>query len=52
MLHTYIYHQLHDKGKDPTDINVLHLRILTNIFKICKIQNDEINIVLNIVTAV
>jgi hypothetical protein len=32
-----------------TDINVLHLCVLTNIFKIIKIQQDDIHIVLNIV---
>ena len=33
-----------------TDINLLQLRILTDIFKISKIPKDEIHIVLNIVT--
>jgi len=28
----------------PTDINVLQLRILTKIFKIFKIQKDEVHI--------
>jgi hypothetical protein len=46
-----MYHQLHNKRKKATNINVLQLWILTNIFKIFKIQKDEIHIVLNIVTA-
>jgi len=36
---------------ETTDNNTLQLGILTNIFKIFKIQNEEIHIVLNIVTA-
>jgi response regulator of citrate/malate metabolism len=40
----------HNEKQEPTDINVLQLRALTNIFKIFKIQKDKINIVLNIVT--
>jgi len=48
--HIYIAN-IHNKRQEPTDINVLQLRILTNIFKILKIQKDEIHIVLNIVTS-
>jgi len=32
-----------------TNINVLQLRTVTNIFKILKIQKDEMHLVLNIV---
>ena len=41
----------HSEKQGPTDINVIQLRVLTNIFKMFKIQKDEINIGLNIVTA-
>jgi hypothetical protein len=41
---------IHNKKQEPTDINVLKLRVLTDIFTIFKIQNDEINIVLKTVT--
>jgi len=34
-----------------TNINVLQLRNVTNIFKILKIQKDEIHMVLNTVAA-
>ena len=40
-----------NKRQEPTDINVLQLMILTNIFKILHIQKDKIHTVLNIVTA-
>ena len=39
------------KKQEPTEINMLKLSILFNIFKIFKIQKDEIHAVLNIVTA-
>jgi len=39
------------KKQEPTDINVLQWRVLTNILKIFKVQKDEINIGLNVVTA-
>jgi len=42
---------IHNKQLEPTDINVLHVMILTNIFKIFKIQ-DKIRRALNTVTAV
>ena len=32
-------------------MNVLQLRVLTNIFKVFKIEKDKIYVVLNIVTA-
>ena len=41
----------HTQKQEPTYINVLQLRILTNIFKMFNIQKDEIHIVVNIVTA-
>ena len=40
-----------NEEQEPTDINVLQLRVLTDIFKIFKIQKDEIRIVLIIGTA-
>jgi hypothetical protein len=49
-VNTYIDNK-HNKKQEPTDINVLKLRVLTDIFTIFKIQKDEINIVLKIVTA-
>jgi len=39
-----------NKLQEPRDINVPHLKISTNIFKIIKIHKDEIHIVLNTVT--
>jgi len=42
---------IHNKQQEPSDINVLPLRILTNIFKTFKTQKNKIHIVLNIVTA-
>jgi hypothetical protein len=47
---TYIANT-HNKRQEPTEINVLQLNILINILKIFNIQNDEIHIVLHIVTA-
>ena len=44
---TYIAN-VHNKRQGPADINVLQLRILTNIFKIQKV---EIHTFLNTVTA-
>jgi len=41
----------HNKKQEPTQINMLKLRILFNILKIFKIQKDEIHAVLNTVTA-
>ena len=41
---------VHYKKEKPTEINVLKLRILFNIFKIFKIKKNETHIVLNIVT--
>jgi len=41
---------IRNKKQEPTDSNVLKLKVLTDMFTIFKIQN-EINIVLNIVTA-
>ena len=49
-VNTYIVN-IHNKRQEPTDINVLQSRILTNIFKVFNIQKDEIHIVLNIATA-
>ena len=49
-VNTYIAN-IHNKRQEPTDINMLQLRILPDIFKIFKIQKDEVHIVLNIVTA-
>ena len=46
-MNTYI-DNTHSKKQGPTDINVLKLRVLTNTFKITKIQ-DDIHIVLNVV---
>ena len=46
-MNTYI-DNIHSKKQGPTDINVLKLRVLTNIFKITKIQ-DDIHIVLKVV---
>ena len=54
MLNTYVFFAIYiphfsvfgppSSGR-PTDINVLKLRILTNIKKIFKLQKDEIHIV-------
>ena len=49
LLYTYFWHTLyianvHNKKRAPTDINVLQLRILTDIIKVIEIQN-EIHIV-------
>jgi len=41
---------IHNKQQEPTDINVLQLRILTNISNIFEIQ-DKIQMVLNTLTA-
>jgi len=46
-VNTYI-DNIHSKKQEPTDITVLKLRALANIFKITKIQHD-IHIVLNVV---
>lgn len=46
-MNTYI-DNIHSKKQEPTDITVLKLRALANIFKITKIQHD-IHIVLNVV---
>jgi hypothetical protein len=42
---------IHNKQQKPTDINVLQLRIVNDSLKIFKTQKDEIQIVLNNVTA-
>jgi hypothetical protein len=51
--HSWIHRTLNCQltEQEPTDINVLQVWVLTNIFKILKIKKDEIHIVLNIITA-
>jgi len=49
-VNTYIANILNEE-QEPTDINVLQLRILTDVMKIFKIHKDEIHIFLNIGTA-
>jgi hypothetical protein len=42
---------LHNNKQEPRDVNVMQLRILTDIFRIFMVQKGEIKIVLKIVRA-
>jgi len=48
-LNTHIVN-INNKGQEPTDFNVLQLRILTKLFKIFKTWKDEMHTALNILT--
>jgi hypothetical protein len=50
ILNMYIA-KIHNKYRQPTDINVLQLGIVTDSLEVFKLQKEEIRIMLNIVTA-